>query len=159
VLWGLVRGFVAFKDRYDNIDRPKDDAGAFKFANLDMPERVRVLAWSFKGGTFCDQRLDFEIPAEDLVRFCQAVDDDFVAVRFHPSTAIPGRRRIIANGEKGHLAACRCANCRRWCQAKRRPMPSATRAAIRQAAVGRCSLTAMQHTSRRDRGGRGGLEN
>lgn len=78
VVLRLARGFAAFKDRWDNIDRPKDDAGAFKFASLDKPERVRILAWSFKGGTRCDQRLVFEIPAEDLGKFWNAVDEDLV---------------------------------------------------------------------------------
>lgn len=37
VVLRLTRGFVAFKDRRGNIDRPKDDGGAFKFACLDKP--------------------------------------------------------------------------------------------------------------------------
>jgi hypothetical protein len=93
VVLRLVRGFAALKDRWDNIDRPKDDAGAFKFAGLDKPKRVRILAWSFKGGTWCDQRLVFEIPAEDFGDFLSTFEDDWVIPGY------PVKRKILPECE------------------------------------------------------------
>jgi hypothetical protein len=85
----LARGFAASKERYDNLERPKDDAGAFKFAGLEKPERVRILAWSFKGGTVCDQRLVFEIPAEDFGDFLYEFEEDWVIPGYPVRKKIP----------------------------------------------------------------------